>query len=633
MPAHFNRGATFSEAPQLPDDPLIELLAQTNAKVEQFDLSPDGKKLAYVSAESGGYDIYTCDIDGKNKKRIVAMYPEEALGPSWSPDGQWIAYYCRGNAFKVRADGSEPPINLTYGNGPSGGHEFLRWSPDGKRIFFIRPGANGFMQVASVPTDIPNGKIRVRYVTDDEANSTDVWVSPDGKWVTFMSDRSGHADFKRMDCWIAPSEGGEAVNMTPNTYEHYDYRPRWSPDGKKLVFTSDRNNWRKVGVIDVATKKTTFLTGGEYDEYNPQYSPDGQWIAYVANMGWNFQLMKVRADGSGKPVQLTNKPGVHGGITAYQARGSFRWTPDSKSIVFTYMDHKRCSDLWMISAEGGEAKQITDHMPSKLKDFAFVEPKLIKYKSKDGLEVPAWLYRPNGAGDKKTPLVIYNRANTKGLHVNGFYPIIQYWLHRGYSVVCPQVRGSGGLGKQYEFLNYGDWGGGDVDDFAYSAYRLIEQGLVDKDKVVQQGGSTGGFFTFVTVYRYPDLLKAAVPFYGSTDLIHSYRMKTGASKPVHGDVVAGDRGGPDMAPEHWMGRSIFYNVDKVKTPLLVFWGDRDGVRISMMDDLFRVFKEKGKHMEYIQYNDEYHGWYHWRPETLADVMRRMAAHFKKFTGV
>ena len=84
MPAHFNRGATFAEAPQLPDEPLIDQLAQTNAKVEQFDLSPDGKKLAYVSAESGGYDIYTCDIDGKNKKRIVAMYPEEALGPSFS---------------------------------------------------------------------------------------------------------------------------------------------------------------------------------------------------------------------------------------------------------------------------------------------------------------------------------------------------------------------------------------------------------------------------------------------------------------------------------------------------------------------------------------------------------------------
>ena len=133
--------------------------------------------------------------------------------------------------------------------------------------------------------------------------------------------------------------------------------------------------------------------------------------------------MKIKSDGSGEPIQLTNRPGVHGGIDAYQVRGTLRWTPDSKSIIFTYMDHQSCSDLWSISSEGGEARQITNHMPEGLDRGMFVEPELIKYKSKDGLEVPAWVYRPQGVNGK-TPLVIYARANTKGLHVKGFYPYI-----------------------------------------------------------------------------------------------------------------------------------------------------------------------------------------------------------------
>ena len=95
----------------------------------------------------------------------------------------------------------------------------------------------------------------------------------------------------------------------------------------------------------------------------------------------------------------------------------------------------------------------------------------------------------------------------------------------------------------------------------------------------------------------------------------------------------GDRGGPDMAPDHWRERSAIFNLDKVKTPLLILWGDRDGVRISMADDYFRASKERGLYTEYIQYNCEPHGWYHWRPENVRDSMRRMAAHFKKFTGV
>ena len=513
MPAYFNRGATYTEEPQLPDDPLIDLLAQTNAKVEHFDLSPDGKRIAYVSAESGGYDLWVCDIDGANNRRVVAMYPEECLNPSWSPDGEWIAYTARDDAFKVRVDGSEPPINLSYGNGPAGGHEYVRWTPDGRRIVFIHTGPNGYDQVASLPTDIPTGKVSLKYITNEEYNSTDVHVSPDGKWVTFMSDRSGHADFKRMDGWIAPIDGGPARNMTPNTYDHYDYRPRWSPDGSKLVFTSDRSGWRRVGVIDIASGETTFLTQKDYDEYNPIFSPDSRWIAYVANRDWSFHIMKVRADGSEGPVHLTQGDGVHGGFDAYQARGSIRWTPDGKRILYTFMDHGRTSDLWSISADGGEPRQITHHMPQGLEEFPFVKPELIRYKSKDGLEIPAFLYRPQGA-QGRTPLVIYARANTKGLHVRGFYPYIQYWVHRGYSVLAPQVRGSAGLGKQYEFLNFGDWGGGDIDDFAYGAFHLVEQGLADRDRIVMQGGSTGGFFTFSMVHRYPDLLKAAVGFYG-----------------------------------------------------------------------------------------------------------------------
>ena len=101
MPTYLNRGATYPEEPSLPDDRFIDLLAQTNAKVEHFDISPDGKWIAYVSALSGGFDLWICDIFGSQTKRLVSMYPEEALNPSWSPDGEWIAYTARGNAFKV----------------------------------------------------------------------------------------------------------------------------------------------------------------------------------------------------------------------------------------------------------------------------------------------------------------------------------------------------------------------------------------------------------------------------------------------------------------------------------------------------------------------------------------------------
>ena len=86
--------------------------------------------------------------------------------------------------------------------------------------------------------------------------------------------------------------------------------------------------------------------------------------------------------------------GVSGGFEGLQARGTFRWSPDGESIAYTYMGPKMTSDIWVISADGGELRQLTDHMPEGLRTDPFVEPELISYESEDGLEVPAFLYLP-----------------------------------------------------------------------------------------------------------------------------------------------------------------------------------------------------------------------------------------------
>jgi len=97
----------------------------------------------------------------------------------------------------------------------------------------------------------------------------------------------------------------------------------------------------------------------------------------------------------------------------------------------------------------------------------------------------------------------------------------------------------------------------------------VEQGFVDRERIVMQGGSTGGLFTLSMIHRYPDLLKAAVCFYGCPNLIQMWNNRGGSSRPVIGDVVAGDRGGPDMASGYWRERSLIHNLDKVKTPLML----------------------------------------------------------------
>ena len=399
-----------------------------------------------------------------------------------------------------------------------------------------------------------------------------------------------------------------------------------------MLFTvTQPSGWRNIGVVDVATGERRMLTNSMWDEGNPQWSPDGRWIAYVANIRWNLHLMSVPADG-GMPKQLTTGPGINGGWETGQVRGTFRWSPDGRTIAYTHMDATTCSDIWTIPAEGGPARRLTNHMPGGLRDFPFVAPTVTSFTSKDGLSVPMFVYSPRTpAPGRKPPLLVYARANVNGMHVNGFYPFIQYFVSRGYVVMAPQVRGSGGLGREYARLNFGDWGGGDIDDFAAGVADLAGRGLIDPTRVVMQGGSTGGYHTSMTIVRYPDLLKAAVNFYGPTNLVHMDDYS--ATKATLSSVVRGNHGGPTEAPHHWRGRSAFFNLAQTKTPLLLLWGDLDaGVRQTMAAEYYAAARAAGKPVEYVLYQMEPHGWYNWRPATLADALRRVAAHYKKHVG-
>ena len=615
---------------------FVDLLAETNGKIEQFQYSPDGSQITYLSASNGSHQIWVMNSDGTNARSLNPLNPVHQVsdGPSvqprWSPDGQWISYRSRGSLFMIRPDGSAPPVNLTYGKRGSA----PRWSPDGKSLVFVTGDTNGYSQIATIPSGIPDGPIDVTYLTGAPHNSTDPQVSPNGKWLAFTSDRRGKDDIKGNDIWLMSLADGKSKLLTPNTEDSFESSPRWSPDSEKIAFVSNKSGWRNIGLIEVASGEVRSLTTSEWDENNPQWSPDGTSIAYSANLNWNFHLMKISLDG-GDPTQLTQRDGVNGGIEGYQTRGTFRWSPDGQTIAFTYMSPTQCNDIWTISAEGGEPTQLTNHMPSALSDEDFVVPELISYESNDGLQIPAFLYQPKTAptDGKLPPLLVYARANTHGNHVNGFYPFIQYFVSKGYVVLAPQVRGSQGLGQEYEWLNFGDWGGGDVDDFVAGIEHLENAGLIDPNRVVMQGGSTGGFFVMSMIQRYPDRIQAAVNFYGPTNLVHMYDMWAPAERPILGDVVGGDHGNPDEAPEHWRSRSAYFNIDEIKTPLLILWGDRDySVRISMADEYYELAKEKGKQTEYILYDDEPHGWYHWRPSDLKDSMLRVAAHYEKHIG-
>ncbi len=604
------------------DEDLIDLLSQTNAKIEQFQFSPDGRQIAYVSSKNGSSDIWVMNADGTNAHAITDQHPEAEADPQWSPDGKWIAYVthhcgtgCWTDIFMTKPDGSIPPINLSYGlGGPN-----PKWTRDGKAIVFVRYyGDNGHSQIGLLPAaDIPYGRPKVTFLASSEDDYDNPQVSPDGEWLAFTAALSEKPGGPRANgIWVMPIAGG-----APRLIVKDANAPQWSPDSTKMAYVSGDSEWRNIGVATVSTGEQKLLTNDTWDNGNPKWSPDGRSIAFVANKKWNFHLLKVSADG-GPSQQLTDRPGVTAGLEGSNVRGTFHWAPDGQSIVYTFMNHGLTSDLWQIPAGGGPAKQLTNHMPAGLSEDQFVAPELVSYKS-GSADIPALLYKPkNLAANRKAPLLLYAHS-FDGMFVNGFHPIVQYVVSRGYVALAAQVRGSTGMGRTFD--NAGDLGGIDIDDTVAGIDYLDSLGLIDRNRVVMAGGSTGGYRTMQTAVRFPDALKAAVNLYGPTNVpaLHEFYKNTRRRGTFGGNEPSKD----------WRARSATYSIDRIKTPILLLFADRDlGVPISQGDEYYRVAKDKGVPVEYVPYSDESHGWYTWRPETLKDALQRVAVHYERYVG-
>ena len=614
------RGPTRATSPQVSAGLPIEPLAET-VWIEEFDLSPDGGLLVFKSAAGGSYDLWTVPTAGGEPTRITTMAGRE-MSPRFSPDGRWIAFEADFGGTDVR------DIYVV----PSGGGETRRltdhplnesgisWAPDSRRIYF---NTGMFWDNSVAAVDIESGEI------ERVGPGGSGQLSADGATFAFTRNTRPQDDAQsNQDIWVMPAAGGDARALTPNTFDWRDSEPRWSPDGTRLAFVSDRNGFNNLGVLDVATGQATMLLTEDVEHSEPRWSPDGRWISFTRNLDYDYHIFRVPADG-GEPEQLTHATGVNGGSRATgQTRGGHLWHPDGEHIVYTHSGPSRTGDLWMLPVDGGEPRQITDHQHPALADpDLFVEPEFIEYTSFDGLEVAGLVYKPKGAsaGDR-LPGLFFFRANSNGQHPKQWHPYVQYFVSRGYLVFAPNFRGSTGRGKAYRQAVHTHGGDHDLRDAFIGMDMLAGQGWVDPGRVGAFGGSTGGFYTTTAVTKDPGRFRAGIVWYGSTDLVtlSTYGGMEGWNRFLIGRT-------PMENPRNYYERSIIYHADEIDVPLLFLYAQGDGAARFQQIEQYGIQAEiHGNWYDWVVYGGEPHGWYHWGPSSVRQSLEIMSAMFDTF---
>jgi dipeptidyl aminopeptidase/acylaminoacyl peptidase len=245
----------------------------------------------------------------------------------------------------------------------------------------------------------------------------------------------------------------------------------------------------------------------------------------------------------------------------------------------------------------------------KIPRDAMSEMKAIRYKSSDGLEIPAYLTLPKGVEAKNLPLVVFPHGGPWGRDSWGFSGFAQLLANRGYAVLQPNFRASTGFGKK--FLNAGNkqWGDLMQDDITWGVKHLVAQGIVDGKRVGIMGGSYGGYATLAGVTFTPDTYAAAVAIVAPSNLNTLL-----ASIPPYweaGRKMFHERMGDPNTPEgkaQLERQSPLNHVAKIKTPLMIVQGANDPrVKKAEADQIVVALRERNYPVEYLLAPDEGHG--------------------------
>lgn len=258
-------------------------------------------------------------------------------------------------------------------------------------------------------------------------------------------------------------------------------------------------------------------------------------------------------------------------------------------------------------------KIILEYIPrKKLKSIEHILCSMnsITYKSRDGLDIPAYLTLPKIGENKNLPTVILVHGGPKGPRDNwGYDSEVQFLANRGYAVLQPNFRGSGGYGKK--FLNAGDlqWGKLMQDDITWGVKYLINKNISDKNKIAIMGASYGGYATLAGLAFTPDLYACGIDIVGPSNiftLINSIPPYWESGKSFLYQMV-GDpntENGKKLIKE----ASPLFSVDKIKKPLLIIQGANDPrVKQKESDQIVLALKKTGKLVNYLLANDEGHG--------------------------
>ncbi|MBS0332998.1 MAG: S9 family peptidase [Proteobacteria bacterium] len=583
--------------------------------------SPDGKRLAYVSAGSGGAQLMVRWMDSGHTAK-VANLEQAPSSVAWSPDGKTLAF-----VMLVPA----PPQPLGAPMAPPPGAKWAEPLRVIDRVTYRRDGAGyikpGYRHIFTVLADGGTPR-QLTFGKYDEGGQI-AW-SPDGKTLYFATNRAEtrERDAQESDIYSMPATGGQMTRLT--TRDGPDQAPTPSPDGSKIAYVGfDNHGFRgyenvRLYVMDRDGKNSHVVTGAlDRSVGAPTWAADGKSL-YVdyADHGVT-KVARVTLDG-----KLTDvASGLTSGAEMDRPYTGGEFSVGRNGVVaITMGDADNPPDIGLVRA--GKTERVTHLNADLFADKTLAKTEALPVKSSfDGKPIDAWIVTPpNFDPSRKYPLILEIHGGPFSAYGPVFSTDDQLYAAGGYVVVYANPRGSTSYGDEFANTIDKNYPSHDYDDLMSVVDAAVAKGFVDPQHLYVTGGSGGGLLTAWIVGR-TDRFRAAA-----------------AQKPVinwTSEVLTTD--GYNHMARSWFGkmpwednefywkRSPLSLVGNVKTPTLVIVGTDDHrTPPSEAEQFFDALQLRNVPTAMIQVPGASHGGLAERPSQAAAKAAAIMAWFHRY---
>lgn len=588
-----------SQSEDLPKYSASQFFATTSYGLPDPDgyaFSADGQSVLIHSDSDGVFNAYALPLDGGEPVKLTESDDNAIFVVSWFPDdGRMLYTYDQGgnelNHVLVR---EEDGFNRDLTPGDELKAFFVTWANDGASFYLATTERNQ----QSFDLYVYKADDYSRELVFENPGFQLSALSRDGRWIALNKPRtSADSDIYVVDL---ESVDKEPVLITKHEGDVSYGAVGFTPDSQQLVYSTDEHGeFNQHWTYDLESNDKAPLVKADWDVMYTGFSKTGRYRASGINVDAKTKVVIENTE-TGEAVALPDLP--PGDLR------NLRFSNDDSQLALIVNSDVSPSDIYIVDFNANTSVQATNALNPSIDREQLVHSKVVRYKSFDGLEIPAILYLPHGASaDNPVPALVWVHGGPGGQSRTGYSAMRQHLINHGYAILAANNRGSSGYGKTFYHLDDKRHGEADLQDIVYGRKYLESLDAVNGDRIGILGGSYGGYMVAAALAFEPEVFDVGINIFGVTNWERTLQNIPPWWEAFK-EALYDEMGDPAEDAERHRRISPLFHAENIVKPLLVIQGANDPRVLQIeSDELVAAVQQNEVPVEYVVFPDEGHG--------------------------